>query len=343
MDKNYIYHYLNPTYEKWFGIRAEDCIGKHTSEIVGKEAFEARKIPLTNVLKGQVQCFDGVMKTVSGEVKSVLSTYTPDFAPNGEVVGFFAVVHDITQIKEMELAAKNRETQLVSSSKMSSLGEMAGGIAHEINNPLAIIVGQLDRMHGLMENTEIDRNLFKELIRKTEATAFRISKIIKGLRSFSRNSENDPMNQVKVSQLVEDTLELCRERFKAHDIELKVSVADDLVIECRATQICQILMNLLNNAHDAVTGLEERWVELSVAAEGSKNIRFSVTDSGNGISPEVVNKLMQPFFTTKEVGKGTGLGLSISKGISEDHHGTLTYDEKSLHTAFVLKLPAKQA
>jgi signal transduction histidine kinase len=114
-----------------------------------------------------------------------------------------------------------------------------------------------------------------------------------------------------------------------------------LTIECRPTEISQILLNLLNNAFDAVFSLSEKWVELQVE-ELPDEIRIQVTDSGSGISKGIREKLMQPFFTTKEPGKGTGLGLSISNRIALKHHGKIYLDESCKNTRFVLVLPKRQ-
>lgn len=242
-------------------------------------------------------------------------------------------------------AIKQAYQQLVQSAKMSSLGEMAGGIAHEINNPLAIIHGKAEQLKlrlkkGTVEPGELPD--WEKQLSKIETTADRIAKIIHGLRSFSRSADADPMKEVKVSQILEDTLELCKERFRSHGIALKVSPSGEIAIECRPAQISQILMNLLGNAHDAVEDLAEKWVELNVSvSDGFVLIR--VTDCGQGIPEQVAEKMMEPFFTTKGVGRGTGLGLSICKGLAEHHRGSLSYDRSSKHTCFVLKLPLKQS
>jgi signal transduction histidine kinase len=112
-------------------------------------------------------------------------------------------------------------------------------------------------------------------------------------------------------------------------------------LECRPTQITQVLLNLLNNARDAAEESEERWVQLDVT-ELADWIRISVTDSGKGIPVEIREKIMSPFFTTKAVGKGTGLGLSITKSIVDSHRGTLILDEESVQTRFVIELPKRQ-
>ncbi|HEX4924120.1 MAG TPA: ATP-binding protein, partial [Bdellovibrionales bacterium] len=115
----------------------------------------------------------------------------------------------------------------------------------------------------------------------------------------------------------------------------------ELVIACRPTQISQVLLNLLNNAHDAVAEQTEKWVKLDVRDLGD-SVELSVTDSGAGIPPEIQEKIMQPFFTTKQIGEGTGLGLSISKGLVDSHHGQLRLDAKSKNTRFVVLLPKTQ-
>jgi signal transduction histidine kinase/integral membrane sensor domain MASE1 len=236
---------------------------------------------------------------------------------------------------------KEQQAKLVLSAKMSSLGEMAGGVAHEINNPLTIINSIATKMKKRIDSPEFDKEIFKEDLAKIENTVKRIAKIIKGLHSFSRNVEGDQKVSNKIATIVNDTLELCKERFKNHEIELKVNCPNDVYLECRPHQLAQVLMNLLGNAHDAVENIPEKWVAIDVQSH-EFFVTISVLDSGKGIPQEVIDKIMQPFFTTKEVGKGTGLGLSISKGIIEDHHGSLRCDTYNGHTRFVIELPLKQ-
>lgn len=236
---------------------------------------------------------------------------------------------------------KKWEVSMHAAAKMSSLGEMAGGIAHEINNPLAIIQGKAYLLKRRLTIGSVDPEEIKVELTKIENSVERIARIVSGLRTFSRESENDPFELVKVSTIVGDTLELCRERFRNRSIDLRVNICDDPDLETRASQIAQVLMNLLSNAHDAVEKLDDRWVELSVGTVG-QHVEISVTDSGHGIPEAIADKCMDPFFTTKDIGKGTGLGLSISKGISELHHGRLRYDKNSPFTRFVLELPLKQ-
>ena len=250
---------------------------------------------------------------------------------NGKRIRMLGVDWDVTAYSEAQ-------EKMIHSSKMSSLGEMAGGIAHEVNNPLAIIQAKTGFIKKKIEYGQLSVDSLKTDLITIENTVERIAKIIRGLRAFSRHSASDAMELTRLSQLIEDTLALCRERFKNHSVQLNVNCTDDLFISCRASQISQVILNLLGNAFDAVEKLDEKWVHIDVVAQESI-LCISVTDSGLGIPKKIAEKLMQPFFTTKEIGKGTGLGLSISRGITEEHGGHLLYDSSSRHTKFIIELP----
>jgi signal transduction histidine kinase len=252
------------------------------------------------------------------------------------------VVQDVSERVRAEKTIREQQIRAVGSSKMASLGEMAAGIAHEINNPLAIISGHAQQLKDMVETGDLVKSEMATLADKVDQTALRISKIIRSLRFFARDGQEDPFEEASVRDIVNDTLEFCKQRFLCHSIDLKMQdISGDLMLECRAVQIGQVLLNLLNNAHDAVEQLPERWIELCVEDAG-ENVRICVTDSGAGIAFELRNKILEPFFTTKEVGKGTGLGLSISKGIVESHRGNLYVDGSSPHTRFVMELPKLQ-
>ncbi len=268
----------------------------------------------------------------------------------GQIIKWFGTSTDIDDqrrnaevleklVLERTEALRQANTSLIQSAKMAALGEMAGGISHELNTPLAIISMKSSLLKELIENDEFHKNTFLEWVTSIETTTFRIAKIIAGLKSFSRDGDNDHFATTNIKELVEDTLSLCIERFKNHGIELRsCAIQEDLEADCRATQISQALLNLLNNAHDAVIARSEKWISIEIK-KTDQTLIIGVTDSGQGISREIKDKIMQPFFTTKEVGKGTGLGLSITKGILESHGGTLKLDGESKHTRFVLELP----
>lgn len=230
---------------------------------------------------------------------------------------------------------------LTHSGRLSALGEMAGGVAHEVNNPLAIIHTLSGQLQELVQDETIDRTLLADVSRQIETTALRISKIINGLRSFSRDGTNDPFQTVAVQQVVEDALALCGEKFKNHGIEIRTApISESLIFDCRATQIGQVLLNLLNNAYDAIASLPTRWISIEVR-DLAQEVEIFVTDSGGGIPEKIREKMFQPFFTTKELGKGTGLGLSISRGIVQSHGGSFGIDAECPNTRFVLRFPKR--
>lgn len=258
----------------------------------------------------------------------------------GEVTGTVGILVDITEKRNQELQLENQRMRTLHASKMATLGEMAGGIAHEINNPLAIISAKAQMLSQLSD--KIQPSAIREYADRIEQTVQRIAAIVRGMRTFSRNGENDPMTISELQTIVNDTLEFCRGNLSRHEITLDVSIEPDLILECRPTQISQVILNLINNAQDAIQNYEEKWIR--VAASSNRGvITIKVTDSGKGIRTDIAERMMQPFFTTKDVGKGTGLGLSISRGIIEDHHGHLYLDESAPNTCFVIELPEASA
>jgi PAS domain S-box-containing protein len=326
---------VNDNFCKVSGYTKEELIGSDhrivNSGVHPKEFFE--KIWST-ILSGQIWIGEIQNKNKQGDFYWVYSVIAPLFDENKQIDRFVSIRFDISE-------GKRAENKLMHSAQMATLGEMAGGVAHEVNNPLAIIVGKSNQLRRRMEQGNFETSKIIEGLITIENTSERIAKIVKGLRTFSRSAESDPMVPVQARKIVESTIELCSQRFKSHSVALNVLIETDCNVQCREVQISQILMNLVNNSFDAIEMNEEKWVEVKVF-EKNKTVHFVVTDSGLGIPKQVVDKMMQPFFTTKEVGKGTGLGLSISKSIAEEHHGSLSYDFSSKNTRFILVLPESQ-
>lgn len=256
-----------------------------------------------------------------------------------------------TRLKELNLDLEKKvieRTRLLDeerlrslqSAKLASLGEMAGGIAHEINNPLAVITSTMKMMRNLLDRKKLTEELLLESISNVEVTVLRTSKIITGLRTVSRSSDTFTKENVVAREFFEDVLGLCSEKFKNNNVRLEVDLSSssfDRTILCDRVQLSQVLINILGNAFDAVQGLKERWVKIDLSEEGSSDI-ITVIDSGAGIGTEIAEKMFYPFFTSKEVGKGTGLGLSISKSIMERHGGSILL-RKHPNTCFALIIP----
>lgn len=229
--------------------------------------------------------------------------------------------------------------------KMASLGEMAAGLAHEINNPLTIINGYASQIGRMVEKDKVDLDKLTYISSKLTFTGKRIASIIKGLKTFSRDSKGEDVIDVTVVQIIEDTLSFCQEKFKNHGINFEINhLPDDVFVNVRPVEISQVILNLLNNSFDAVDELEieDKWVKIEIK-DLNNLVKISIIDCGEGISEEISKKILEPFFTTKEVGKGTGLGLSISKNIIEKHEGLFSIDYDSPNTKFDIILPKSES
>jgi C4-dicarboxylate-specific signal transduction histidine kinase len=174
-------------------------------------------------------------------------------------------------------------------------------------------------------------------------TVSRIGSIIKSLRVIARDGDRDPFEETDIETIIGDVVALSAERLKHNGVAFVQSAREPSIkVKCRSVQIAQILVNLLNNAFDAVQGSGVKRVELNVWTEG-EFLKIQIVDSGPGISHENREKIFHPFFTTKGVGKGTGLGLSISRTIAEEHGGSLELERNFSPTTFTLTLPCARA
>lgn len=255
------------------------------------------------------------------------------------ILWFNGLSWDMTREVELQKTIKIQEAQIQTSARMASLGEMASGIAHEINNPLSIIQTQADFLKLKLNKHAVTEDTIVHGLDKIIDTCGRIVKIIKGLRTFSRHAENDPMTLVQLDDILNDSLSLISQKFNYSSIEVKLDKEENLIVMGRPAQLGQVFLNLLSNSFDAIACLDKKWINIEVKREGDK-IRLRFIDSGNGIQGTHAGQIFHPFYTTKDVGKGTGLGLSISKGIIEEHGGKIHYDHTSKNTTFVIELPA---
>lgn len=230
--------------------------------------------------------------------------------------------------------------KLVYSSKMASLGEMASSVAHEINNPITIILGKI-KVISFMLADNVDKKLINEEIKKIEFTTGRISKIVKGLKTFSRVADEDPFELIPLEVIIEETMDLCSERLKNNGITLQMDKIPEICLLCRSGQISQVFLNLLNNSSDALMNQQNKVITWKFEIKEPDRFFIYISDTGAGIPKEIRSRIMEPFFTTKGVGKGTGLGLSIAKGIIEDHGGQITLDTNSKETRFIIEMPLK--
>ncbi|MDR2018761.1 MAG: PAS domain S-box protein [Syntrophobacterales bacterium] len=283
----------------------------------------------------------------------LFDTYVyPVFSVDGSSVSRIAIsAHDITQRAKAEEEKIHLESQLRQSQKMEAIGTLAGGIAHDFNNILTAIIGYGSLLQMNMEAGD-SRKIYADRILTSSQKA---ATLTQSLLAFGRKQVIE-LKPRKVSEMIRETEELLK-RLLTEDIEFRVVIINhDVVVKADATQIAQVLMNLVTNARDAMpkggkltleakkVSLDSKFSETHRLGETGDYASISVTDTGVGMDQETMEKIFEPFFTTKEVGKGTGLGLSMAYGIVKQHNGYISVSsEPGSGTTFVIYLPIVKA
>ncbi len=250
----------------------------------------------------------------------------------------------VDELRRSDAAKADLRGHLFEAAKLASVGEMAAGIAHEINNPLAVIYEEAGMMQDMLDpefGQELDPDEFRERLGEISETVIRGREITRQLLTFARHHEPTSA-PVAVNDVVERALASRAERLRLANVDVETELAGGLpVVMGDANQLEQVLVNLINNARDAMQGGGTLTLR-TATREGI--VRIEVRDTGQGMAPDVLQRVFFPFFTTKEVGKGTGLGLSISYGIIKAHEGRIEVEsEVGKGTTFRISLPSGEA
>lgn len=244
---------------------------------------------------------------------------------------------DVTDRIEKEKQIRNINMQLIQSAKLASLGEMSAAIAHEINNPLTIIKSSIELIGGKYKNDQVK---IEAKIKSILKSCDRITKIINGLRKFSRSGEIAEFSVHKVEDLVSESISLMELKAKNNFTELLFETKSQAQIFCNEIEIQQVFVNIIGNAIDATKDSEHKWVKVNIS-ENATEVWVDIIDSGAGIPDHIRTKIFDPFFTTKVIGEGTGLGLSISKGILDSHDAKIILMEQGENTCFQVRFKKK--
>ncbi len=251
---------------------------------------------------------------------------------DGQVIELLGTAQDKTSDVEMEKNLQMERSKSLHNAKLASLGEMSAGIAHEINNPLAIIAGNLP----FLVKFRLDENRFQHKIHTLEKAVIRIEKIVKGLKKFSCQTDRTPYKIQSIKEIVSESLMITEAKSRRHFTPVSLEISEDLSIYCNEVEVEQVLVNLINNGIDAVKSDIDRWIKIKAFRDGL-DVVLQVMDSGTGLTLEIEQKIFQPFFTTKPVGEGTGLGLSITKGILDQHKATISINRNFPNTCFEIR------
>ncbi|SPO68848.1 ATP-binding protein [Pseudomonas sp. JV241A] len=262
------------------------------------------------------------------------------FDEHGQLQEIQAVGRDNTQVRRTQ-------QQLLQSAKMATLGEMATGLAHEINQPLNVMRMAVVNALKRLESGEVQVDYLQDKLKRIDAQVLRASKVVDHMRVFGRRSEVE-QQLFAPWQAVEGALSLLADGLRGKGVELRVQPPEhDAQVTGHQDQLEQVLINLLVNARDALLARREQqrdvqpWIALGLECD-ARQVRLLVEDNGGGIEPRLLERIFEPFFTTKPVGVGTGLGLSVSYGIIDTMGGCLSVENGELGARFCIELPRAQ-
>ncbi len=311
-DRDYRILKINKALARKFNAHPEELIGKRCYELLycrhepNYSCPHSRTLATAEIADAEVDdmVFEGTFKV----------TTFPVFNDKGQVWASVHVARDITQEKRL------RE-QLLHAEKLSSMGKLVAGIAHELNNPLMGIMG----FSQILMDTPGDKKLddIKDKLRKIYHESLRTAKIVQNLLTFARAKKTE-REYHNINEIIKHTIELREYSLKANNIQVVLNLAEDLPkTMVDLFQLQQVFINIINNAEDAMVSRKGKGrLEISTR-KGRRKVEIAFRDDGPGISREIIHKVFDPFFTTKEVGKGTGLGLSITHGIITEHGGAI--------------------
>lgn len=388
--------FLNSRMAQMLGYKVEEILGKSLFQFIDEESHQLAQNYLNRRHQGIQERYDFKFRRQDGSSLWAIVSATPIFDPRGQFVGVLRMITDISERKRTEgalleskckLKAKNTrlkqtlnklqqtQTQLIQNEKMASLGQMVAGIAHEINNPICFIDGNIvyadqyasDLLHLLelyrkhypepvpeikdeIETIDLDflATDFPKLLKSMKEGANRIRQIVISLRNFSRLDEAE-IKQVHIDEGIDSTLLILQHRLKKglqhQEIQVEKNYGELPLIECYAGALNQVFFHILNNAIDVLESQPQpRKITISTEIETRESIIIRIADNGCGIPETIQKRIFDPFFTTKPIGAGKGLGLSISHSIIIDKHGgKLTCNSTvGKGTEFAIALPISQ-
>ena len=304
----------NSTFETLMGLSREQIIGKLVEEVFD----ESFALNLENIL--------GRSRWHLNEVRNAYKLHTSNFKGeslilNVAIAPLQSVSHNQTGaiiVLENVTSRIKLEESLQQSEKLSSIGLLAAGVAHEVNTPLTGVSSYTQMLLGMIPETDPKHQLLQKVQKQTE----RASNIVGNLLNFSRTGNAAEFTEIDINKLLDDTLQLLEPQLRKSEVEIiKIYVKSPPKILGNAGKIQQVFTNLILNARDAMFGGGA--ITLTTRVENANEVIIEVSDDGAGIEQENLNKIYDPFFTTKDVGSGTGLGLAVSYGIVQEHNGTI--------------------
>ena len=341
VDTDYNIININRSFLEYYGGKRRDIIGRKCYEVLHmlSEPCSAaqRRCPLQTVLRtGRPFHAEHTYETVEGQELIFEVSMFPLVGSAGNIEAVVEMQHDITESKRAEEERGQLEQKAQLASRLASVGEMAAGIAHEINNPLTSVIGYSQL---LSDRDDISEDVRMDL-KAIDEGAQRVAGIIKRLLTFARQTRPE-RTLASVNELITNTLDLRAYHLRTNNIKVTTELATDLPITTAdPAQLQQVFLNIIVNAETAMKLARGKGKLLIKTEEVNGTIRISFKDNGPGIARENLARIFDPFFTTREVGQGTGLGLSICHGIIAEHKGRIWVEsEMGKGSTFIMELP----
>ncbi len=321
--------YVNPAYERAFGYSKDELIGRNPNIVSsGKHSKRFWEKVWMSILSGNIWKGEIVNRNKDGELMYIELIISPIIDPSGRVIGFLGSHRDITEKRHLE-------EQLIRSQKMENIGTLAAGIAHEVGNPLTSIYSLVQVIQRTTDDT-----FAKDKLELVKNQINRIAKIIRELVDFSRPSHYEE-KWVDLNKMIREAVNITRYGKKSRHVNFKLDLKDGLPqIFVVPDQLIQVFINIIINSLDAI---ETESGEITISSRKDARTLYTVIkDSGKGIREEDIEKIFDPFYTTKRVGEGTGLGLWVSYGIVKNFGGTISVDSViGRGTSVTISLPIK--
>ncbi|MCX6126443.1 MAG: HAMP domain-containing sensor histidine kinase [Proteobacteria bacterium] len=268
--------------------------------------------------------------------------YNPHMNAAGKVEFLVCYARDVTRESKLHEELDHHRFEITALNRIRSLEGLSSGIAHEINNPLTIMMGSSDAIKRILESQNLTSLKLDQFFTSIAKNGQRIKKIVEVLRDLARDDLRDPAQEINMDTIISGAIDFARKQFDTSKIKIKVTLRDPQdTVKASGSQLMHAIEQVLLNAFEAASYVSPSWVHIAVNKFDSY-FEISITDSGAGIAPDLHHKIMQPFFTTREVGKGIGIGLNVAKRVLESHGGSIALDVTAANTRFVLKLPATE-
>ncbi len=314
--------------DKWNLVNLQEAQGLCLNDVLDLRDISGRPLssPLTELIENKHRAIyetEALAKNHEGEDRIVILSGSRIRDNNNQIIGMVLVLRDVTEHRSQEASLRHQQ-------KLEAIGTLAGGVAHEINNPIGIIMNYAQLM---LDDLEPDSPMAQDATMIVSESR-RIAEIVKNLLSFSRQ-DMESHSPANLNDILHSTLNLTNKILSKFNIALEVELPDEIPkIKCRSQQIMQVLMNLITNAKDALNDRypqrhENKRIRIQVSfveKDDEAYLRTCVRDWGGGIPKSIEQRIFDPFFTSKQPNQGTGLGLSVSHGIVKDHGGKLWFE-----------------